>query len=90
MSVLGSILGAVGSLFGSSKNADSVRDTNRTNLQIAQMNNEFNERMLQKQMDYNTEMWNKQNEYNTASNQRKRLEEAGLNPYMMTNHWPWN
>lgn len=85
MSVLGSIIGAVGSLFGSSKNASSVRDTNRTNLQIAQMNNEFNERMLQKQMDYNTEMWNKQNEYNTASNQRARLEAAGLNPYMMMN-----
>lgn len=85
MSVLGSIVGAVGSLFGSSVNADSVRDTNRTNLQIAQMNNEFNERMLQKQMDYNTEMWNKQNEYNSASSQRARLEAAGLNPYMMMN-----
>lgn len=85
MSVLGSIVGAVGSLFGSAANADSVRDTNRTNLQIAQMNNEFNERMLQKQMDYNTDMWNKQNEYNSASNQRARLEAAGLNPYMMMN-----
>lgn len=85
MSVLGSIVGAVGSLFGSSKNADSVRDTNRTNLQIAQMNNEFNERMLQKQMDYNTEMWNKQNEYNSAINLRKRIEEADLNPYAMLN-----
>lgn len=28
-------------------------------------------------------MWNKTNEYNTASNQRARLEEAGLNPYLM-------
>ena len=33
--------------------------------------------------DYNTDMWNKQNEYNSASAQRGRLEEAGLNPYMM-------
>lgn len=74
VNALGSLLG-----FGSSNK------TNKTNLRIAQMNNEFNERMLQKQMDYNTEMWNKENEYNTAANQRKRLEEAGLNPYLMMN-----
>ena len=56
--VLGSLLGG---LFGSS----SQNSANKTNLKIAQMNNEFNERMMQKQMDYNTDMWNKQNEYNT-------------------------
>ncbi len=28
-------------------------------------------------------MWNRENEYNTASAQRARLEEAGLNPYLM-------
>ena len=28
-------------------------------------------------------MWNKTNEYNSALNQRARLEEAGLNPYLM-------
>lgn len=49
------------------------------------MNNEFNERMMQKQMDYNTMMWNKQNAYNTPSEQRARLESAGMNPYMMLN-----
>ncbi len=35
--------------------------------------------------NYNTDMWNKQNEYNAASAQRQRLEEAGLNPYLMMN-----
>lgn len=30
-------------------------------------------------------MWNKENTYNTASAQRQRLEEAGLNPYLMMN-----
>lgn len=63
-------------IFGSS----SQKSANKTNLRIAQMNNEFNERMLQKQMDYNTEMWNKENEYNTAVNQAQRLRDAGLNP----------
>ena len=42
------------------------------NYQIAQENNAFNERM-----------WNEQNAYNTPAAQRKRLEEAGLNPYLM-------
>lgn len=83
MGIWSSIVGAVGSLFGAGANYKSQQSANKTNLQIAQMNNEYNERMLQKQLDYNTEMWNKQNEYNTASNQRARLEAAGLNPYMM-------
>lgn len=74
--VLGSLLGGI---FGSS----SQNSANRTNLKIAQMNNEFNERMMQKQMDYNTDMWNKQNAYNTASAQVQRLRDAGLNPYLM-------
>lgn len=69
-------LDSIGNIF-------STSSTNKTNLKIAQMNNEFNERMLQKQMDYNTEMWEKENEYNSASAQRQRLEDAGLNPYMM-------
>lgn len=68
----------LGGLFGSSNNSS----TNKTNLKIAQMNNEFNERMLDKQMAYNTDMWNKQNEYNTAENQVKRFQEAGINPYL--------
>lgn len=48
-----------------------------------QQNFEYSQKLLQQQIDYNTEMWNKSNEYNTASQQRKRLEEAGLNPYLM-------
>lgn len=71
--------GLLGNLFGSKSNSN----TNKTNLKIAQMNNEFNERMMQKQMDYNTEMWNKQNQYNSPSAQAQRLRDAGLNPALM-------
>lgn len=39
--------------------------------------------LQQIQNDYQTEMWNKTNEYNSASAQRQRLEDAGLNPYLM-------
>lgn len=99
------LLGAGSSIAGNAMNRKSVADTNRTNMQIAQMNNAWSEKMMEKQMDYNTqmnskqfgqakelqsiqnnyqtEMWNKTNEYNSAENQRKRLEQAGLNPYLM-------
>ena len=80
---LGGLLSAVGSLVSAGVNAEAQQDANETNLKIAQMNNEWNYKMFQEQMQYNTDMWNKQNEYNSAANQRKRLEEAGLNPYLM-------
>nr|QJB21446.1 MAG: DNA pilot protein [Microvirus sp.] len=35
------------------------------------------------QNQFQTDMWNKTNEYNSASAQRERLEQAGLNPYLM-------
>lgn len=62
-------------------NTSSQNSANRTNMRIAQMNNEFNEQMLQKQMDYNTMMWKKNNEYNSPANQMARMREAGINPF---------
>lgn len=67
-------------LLGDALGFGSQQSANSTNLQIAQMNNEFNERMMEKQMAWNEEMWNKSNEYNSAASQVKRLREAGLNP----------
>lgn len=46
------------------------------------MNNEFNEQMMEKQMAYNSAELDKAREYNSPVNARKRLEEAGINPYM--------
>ena len=68
----------LGSIFGSSNN----NSTNKTNLRIAQMNNEYNERMFDKQIQYNWDMWNANNDYNSAASQFKRYEEAGLNPFI--------
>ena len=65
-------------MFGK-KSTDSA---NKTNLKINQMNNDFNAREAQKARDFQLDMWNRENEYNSASSQRKRLEEAGYNPYM--------
>lgn len=110
MGFLESALSGVGaSLLGNIFGSKSQSDTNKTNLQIAQMNNEFNERMFNQQLEYNQDMFNQQvdydwkktqyqteknnaaqlaavgmqQEYNSAVNQRKRLEAAGLNPYLM-------
>lgn len=74
---------ALGGIISSIIGGKSQDKTNQANLEIQQMNNAFNERMLNKQLAYQTDMWNKTNEYNAPINQRKRLEAAGLNPYLM-------
>ena len=76
------LFGGVGSLVSGAIGAKTTADANKTNLKINQMNNDFNAREAQKARDFQLDMWNRQNEYNTASSQRKRLEDAGYNPYM--------
>lgn len=76
ISALGSLAGGLIGKSGSDKAAKIqykiAQETNANNYKIAQENNAFNERMV-----------DKINDYNSAVNQRKRLEEAGLNPYLM-------
>lgn len=74
--VVGDVVSAVG-------NAVSTNKTNKNNMAINRMNNEFNAAEAQKVRDFQLDMWNRENEYNTASAQRQRLSEAGLNPYLM-------
>lgn len=76
------LFGGLGSVVSGAIGAKTTSDTNKTNLKINQMNNDFNAREAQKARDFQLDMWNKENEYNKASSQRKRLEEAGYNPYM--------
>lgn len=76
------IVGQVASSIG---NAVSTNKTNKTNMAINQMNNEFNAAEAEKARQFQLDMWNNTNEYNSASAQRSRLEEAGLNPYLMMN-----
>ena len=76
------LFGGVGTVISGAIGAKSTADTNKTNLKINQMNNDFNAREAQKARDFQLDMWNKENEYNSASSQRKRREEAGYNPYM--------
>lgn len=78
----GGLFGGVGSVLSGAIGAKTTADTNKTNLKINQMNNDFNAREAQKARDFQLDMWNRENQYNSASSQRKRLEEAGYNPYM--------
>lgn len=78
----GGLFGGIGSVLSGAIGAKTTSDTNKTNLKINQMNNDFNAREAQKARDFQLDMWNRENEYNSASSQRKRLEEAGYNPYM--------
>ena len=78
----GGIFGGIGSVISGAIGAKTTSDTNKTNLKINQMNNDFNAREAQKARDFQLDMWNRENEYNKASSQRKRLEDAGYNPYM--------
>lgn len=74
--VVGPIASAVGG-------AISTNKTNKNNMAINQMNNDFNAAEAQKSRDFQLDMWNRENEYNTASAQSQRLSKAGLNPYLM-------
>ena len=78
MSILNAGVGLLGNVIGGLVNHASQKSIN-------QMNNEFNAVEAQKSRDFHLEMWNRQNEYKTPSQQRARLEAAGLNPYMMLN-----
>lgn len=71
-SIAGGLFGKKGSDYAAKTQLQIARETNANNYRIAQENNAFNERMV-----------DKMNEYNSAKNQRARLEEAGLNPYIM-------
>lgn len=73
-SLFGGLFGGKGSSTAAKYQLQAARETNRMNYQIAQENNAFNERM-----------WEKQNAYNSPVEQRRRLEQAGLNPNLMMN-----
>lgn len=86
----GTIVGGIGgSLIGGLLGSGAQSSANSTNLQIAQMNNEFNERMLEKQIAYNRENQSVQNQwsedmyrkYNSPQAQVAQMAASGINPY---------
>lgn len=87
--VAATAIAAVGALLsgligGSSSNKAAKRAA-EANLQATRETNEANYKMFQEANQFNLDLWNKENAYNTPSAQVQRLQEAGLNPYLMMN-----
>lgn len=78
-------LAFIGSLIGGIQERKTSQETNLMNYKINQMNNSFNEQQAAIARQFQYDMWNKTNEFNSPLAQRMRLEEAGLNPYMLMN-----
>lgn len=79
------ILGAVGLGLGAVSGVSNIFSSihsNSQNMKINRMNNEFNAREAEKARQFQSEMWNKTNDWNSPKNVRKRLEDAGYNPYL--------
>lgn len=80
------IFGMIGSIASSAIGNRTQKNANKANLKINQMNNEFNAAEAEKARKFQEYMydkqWSNESEYNSAEAQRKRLEQAGYNPYM--------
>lgn len=92
--LLGGASGLLGNVMTNASNKKAAKIMSASNERIAQMNNEWSAEQAainrawqseerDSQNQWNLDQWNRENEYNSASSQRKRLEEAGLNPYNM-------
>ena len=57
-----------------------TKATNASNERIADKTNQLNYQMWQEQKQYDYDKWKEELAYNTPSAQRKRFEEAGINP----------
>lgn len=58
----------------------NTKATNKSNERIADKTNQLNYQMWQEQKQYDYEKWKEELAYNTPFAQRKRFEEAGINP----------
>lgn len=87
--MIGAAIGAAGSLASGVVNAignNRQGSKNRKHqLEMQRIQNEWASSESQKSRDFAKSMFDATNEWNSAKNQRARLEEAGLNPYLMMN-----
>lgn len=87
--MIGAAIGAAGALAGGVVNQignNKQGNKNRKHqLEMQRIQNEWASSESQKSRDFAKSMFDATNEWNSAKNQRTRLEEAGLNPYLMMN-----
>lgn len=82
LGLIGAGLGAATNVASSLMNAHAVSESNAANLKAVRETNQQNKELFREQLGFNEEMWNRANAYNSPSEQRRRLEDAGFNPYM--------
>lgn len=74
-------------LFDGVRQRKQARKQRAHELNMQQIDHDFEERMFQEEKAWEREQYDyefaKEAEYNSPQEQRKRLEEAGLNPYLM-------
>lgn len=61
-------------------NIAMTRETNQTQIDIANSANEWNRKNLELQNQWNIDQWNRENEYNSPVQQVQRYLQAGINP----------
>lgn len=86
-SVVGGILGLLGQKSANNTNMEiakmnqqSVRETNKSNSDIAAAANASNQLMQRQQNQWNLAQWQRENAYNSPAQQVQRLLAAGINP----------
>ena len=82
LGLIGAGLSAGSSVASSLMNANAVSEANQSNLKAVRETNQQNKELFQQQLGFTEEMWNRANAYNSPSEQRRRLEDAGFNPYL--------
>ena len=80
--LIGGGASVLGSIFGGVSRNNAQQDANRTNLQIARETNQQNWNMMTYQNQWNEAQNAKMLAYNTPSEQMKRYDQAGINPYL--------
>lgn len=73
----------IGGFIGNQSNLSTMKAQNDFNAKEAEKSRQWQSSESQKNRDFSLDMWNRSNDYNSAAAQRKRLEEAGLNPFQL-------
>lgn len=80
--LVGAGLGAVGGIVTNAMNANQNQFNRDFQAEQNNINRVWQNNQNRLAEQFQEKMWNMQNEYNTPSAQRKRLQEAGYNPWM--------
>lgn len=82
--MIGEIIGAGVDLFNGVMSAKAANNAAKAQLQATRETNKTNIGLAQQQRDWSERMVAQQNQYNSLAEQRRRAEEAGYSPYILT------